>query len=114
MDKANFTLGFEETGIGMTKNDLVNKLGIIARFGTKTFMKAMAAGRDMSKTSPNYIQKDCRFSVRGVDEWTHSVSVPTLEVSRTGAISDSMQAPSSANRGGAISSDRCRFSVHFD
>jgi len=97
LDKTNFTLGIEESGIGTTKNDLVNKLGIIARFGTKTFMKAMAAGRVMSMPSPNYIQKDCHFSVRGVHEWTHAVSVPTLKVSRTDAISDSMQVLSSAH-----------------
>ena len=81
----------------MTKNDLVNKIGIIARFGTKIFMKAMAAGRVMSMPSPSYIQKDGHFSVRGVHEWTHAVSEPTLQVSRTDAISDSMQVLSSAH-----------------
>lgn len=45
-DKANRLLTIQDTGIGMTKDELIQHLGVVAKSGTTDFLQAAQSGKD--------------------------------------------------------------------
>lgn len=52
-DKDNNLLHIIDTGIGMTKNELINNLGVIAKSGTSEFLQKVGSSDDISTTELN-------------------------------------------------------------
>ncbi len=68
IDKDNGTLTIEDTGVGMTREDLASQIGTIAHSGTKKFMKEAAAIEAERKKAEDQEKKGKRKKKKGALE----------------------------------------------
>src|SRR6201996_5710282 len=53
LDAGNGQLSVEDNGIGMSRAEMIEALGTIARSGTKAFLERIEAGKDFEKSGQN-------------------------------------------------------------